>query len=218
MRSQIWKRFREHLSLSLKCGSVFCLFLVSVLVVACGANNTAQVPTSPPVTLTVNLNQTFGSPTPTLPPLSCGAWATESTPGYYPGANVQVYAKFVQNVDGNPQGMNQASAHAIVYWPDGTQLAINERTTSDGLAVFPVPLQASAVGHVTLIEVDFTSADGAKTCSVKDNQRAFFTALTVTPSPTPSPSATGNPFPFPPPGTGVPTFPVPGMTKTPKGG
>ncbi|MGH2508725.1 MAG: hypothetical protein ACRDHZ_15170, partial [Ktedonobacteraceae bacterium] len=82
MRSRIWHGLRAHLSLTLKCGSILFLFLISVLVVACGANNTAQVPGDPPVTVTINLNQTFASPTPTQAPYACGAWATVSTPAY----------------------------------------------------------------------------------------------------------------------------------------
>lgn len=190
MCSRLWQLLRGHLSLVFKCGSVFCLFLVSILIVACGANNTAQVPGSPPVTVTINLNQNFASPTPTLPPYSCGAWATQSTPGYYPGAVVDVYAKYVRNVDGNPVGMDQAQANATVSWPGGGNTVIPEKTTQDGLAVFPVPLQQSAVGHVVLVSVTFTSADGQHTCTVQGSQDAFFTAVIASPTASPSPTGT----------------------------
>lgn len=221
MCSRLLPRLRGRFSLVFKCGSVFCLFLVSILIVACGANNTAQVPGSPPVTVTINLNQSFASPTPTLPPYSCGAWATQSTPAYYPGAVVDVYAKFVQNVDGNPVGMNNAHANATVSWPDGGNTLVPANTTSDGLAVFPIPLQASALNHVVLVSVVFTSADGQHTCKVTGSQDAFFTAIVV--SPTASPSPTGTPTTTPggpggtPTGTGT-ASPPPGppfRTRTP---
>lgn len=193
MRSRIWHALRGRLGLALKCGSVFFLFLVSVLVVACGANNSAQAPGTPVVTVTINLNQIFSSPTPKLAAYSCGAWATESTPVYNPGnpnANVQVYAKFVHNVDGNPVGMDKANARATVFWPNGTTQIINATTTSDGLAVFPVTLQASALNHIVIVTVDFTSADGRQPCHVPPSSAAFFTAIEVSPTASPSPSET----------------------------
>ncbi len=193
MFSRLWHIFRGQPGLFLKSGSVCFLFLVSVLIVACGANSSAQVPGSPPVTVTINLNQTFASPTPPLPPYSCGAWATQSTPAYIPNAIVDVYAKFVHNVNGNPVGMGGAHAVAYVSWPDGTASQIPTTTTSDGLAVFQIPLQPSALNHVVLVAVSFTSADGQHTCSVTQNQRAFFTAISATPTTTPSASPTGSP-------------------------
>ena len=222
MCSRFWHRLRENPGLALKCGSVFSLFLVSVLIVACGANNTAQVPGSPPVTVTINLNQSFASPTPALPPYSCGAWATQSTPAYYPNAIVDVYAKFVQNVNGNPVGMNNAQAQATILWPGGSPTYINKQTTSDGLAVFPIPLQPSALDHVVLVSVAFTSADGQHTCSVTGSQDAFFTAISASPTASPSPGSTSTATP---PGGGGPgdtptstasPSPVPpGKTRTP---
>lgn len=214
MRTRLGYFFQGRIGLFFKCGSLLFLLLVSVLVAACGANNTAQVPGAPPVTVTINLNRIFASPTPPLPPYSCGAWTTEATPGYYQGAVVDVYAKYVQNVNGNPQGMNQATAIASVYWPDGSVVTLPAvHTTSDGLAVFQIPLQPSAVNHVVLVGVSFTSADGSRTCNVSESQRAFFTAQLATPSATAaSASPTTNPFPTP---SGIPTFPVPGPRKSP---
>lgn len=216
MRSQIWNRLREHLGLSLKCGSVLFLFLISVLVVACGATNTAQVPGAPPVTVTINLDQTFSSPTPKLAEYSCGAWVTESTPAYSPTGIVQAFAKFVHNVDGNPVGVGGVGAAATVRWPGGSQTQINATTTSDGLAVFPVPLQAYALNHVVLIDVSFQAPPGGQPCST--TSPAFFTAIEVSPTASPSPSDTPSPS-----GTStctpgvIPTFPpLPGVTVTPK--
>src|SRR6266851_1123336 len=146
MRSRSWNVFRSRLILLLKFGSVGMLFLVSILIVACGSASATAGLGSPAVTLTINLNQNFASPTPTVPPYSCAAWATQSSPAYYDSAVTMVYAKYVQNVNGNPVGVNGATAQATVIWPSGNPTTISETTTSDGLAVFQVPLQSSAVG------------------------------------------------------------------------
>src|SRR5258707_2281922 len=167
------------------------LFLVSILIVACGSASATAGLGSPQVTLTINLNQNFASPTPKLPPYSCAAWATQSSPAYYDNAVAMVYAKYVQNVDGNPVGVNGATAQATVIWPSGNPATISEPTTSDGLAVFQVPLQASAVGHETLVEVTFTSTDG-HTCSVSGSQDAFFVAVAASPTDTSGNNNGGN--------------------------
>lgn len=196
MRSQSWNIFRGRLALGFKFTAIFSLFLVSVLIVACGGNPSSTAGLgSPPPTLTINLNQIFASPTPTLPPYSCGAWVTQTSPAYHPNAVVAVYAKYVQNVNGNPQGMNQAHAQATVLWPAGTSTSFSVTTTQDGLAVFIVPLQASAVGHETLVEVSFTSQDGKHTCNVTGTQDAFFVAVIASPtaSPTGQPGGTTTP-------------------------
>ncbi len=225
MRSQSWNVFRGRLVLLLKFGSVLMLFLVSVLVVACGGTSSTAGLGSPPVTLTINLNQTFGSPTPTLPPYSCAAWATQSSPAYYQNASVMVYAKYVQNVNGNPAGM-LAHAVATVLWPAGAPTVFSVDTTKDGLAVFQVPLQPSAVGKETLVEINFTSSDGQHTCNVTGTQDAFFVAVVASPtaSPSASPSSTGTPgagqTPTGSPGANpdpTPTFGFPRKTPTTKG-
>ena len=202
MRSRSWNVFRGRLILALKFGSVLMLFLVSVLVVACGNTSATAGLGSPPVTLTINLNQTFSSPTPTLPPYSCAAWVTQNSPAYYQNSVIEVYAKYVQNVNGNPAGMSGAHAQATVLWPAGAPTTVAVNTSSDGLAVFPVSLQPDAVGHVVLVEVSFTSLDGQHTCNVSGSQDAFFTPIFV--SPTASPSSTDTPTDTP---TGSPSVP-----------
>ncbi len=209
---------REHLAFTLKCASVLFLLVVSMLIVSCGSSGAAQVPGTPAVTVTINLDQNFASPTPALAAYTCGAWATVTSPGYGPNATVGVYAKFVQNISGNPLGMGNAHATAIVYWPNGTNQNINAVTTSDGLAVFQVPLQAQAVNHIVRVEVDFTSADNQHTCNVVGDEMAYFTPIYASPtaakSPTPSnqpsavPSDTPQPMPSGTPSTsptGTPT-------------
>lgn len=214
MFSRIWNLLREHFSLSLKFGSVLFLFSVSVLIVACGANNSTQAPGAPPVTITINLNQSFASPTPPLAEYSCGAWATQSTPAYSLNGIVGVYAKFVHNVNGNPVGMDKATAQATVRWPDGKQQQMNVATTADGLAVFQVAMQASALNHVVLVDVVFTSADGQHVCNVPEP--AFFTAVVGTA--TPSPGTKPSPQPTSPSATETPGYPFPTPTDTPDTG
>lgn len=198
MRLRLWNGLRGHLGLVLKCGSVLFLFLLSVLVVACGANSTTQAPGDPPVTVTINLNQTFASPTPPLAEYSCGAWATESTPAYNPGAPVEVYAKFVHNVGGNPVGMAGARAHATFLWPGGTPTGVDATTTSDGLAIFTTQMQPGVLNRVVLVDVSFASADG-HACSDDNNNgknnAAFFTPISVSPTAPPPGGGGGNPPP-----------------------
>lgn len=210
MRLRLWNGLRGHLGLVLKCGSVLFLFLLSVLVVACGANSTTQAPGDPPVTVTINLNQTFASPTPPLAEYSCGAWATESTPAYNPGAPVEVYAKFVHNVGGNPVGMVGAHAHATFLWPGGAPTGVDTTTTSDGLAVFNMQMQPGSLNRVVLVDVAFRSADGQHACSDDNNNgknnAAFFTPISV--SPTVPPPGGGGGGGNPPPGFTPPPCPT----------
>src|SRR5579871_4891653 len=129
MQSPQWKYLKKQKSLYFKWGGVFCLFLLSALIGACGNNNQAD-PGNPQVTVTINLNQVDGSPTPTLPDYSCGAWVTNTTPAYNPGSIVNVFGKFVHSVNGNPEGMGGASATATVLWPDGSVDTQSAQTTS----------------------------------------------------------------------------------------
>ncbi len=216
MCSRIWNLVREHFALSIKCSSVLFLFSISILIVACGANNSTAAPGAPPVTVTINLDQTFASPTPPLPPYSCGAWATQTTPSFSSNGLVSVYGKYVQNVSGNPVGMDRAAAVATVNWPGGSATTYNTQTSSDGLAVFQVPLQPEALNHVVLVSITFTSSDGQHTCTVP--QPAFFTAINVSPTPSPTPSSTpGGGQSSPTPTITVTSVSTPAGQKTPGG-
>src|SRR5437588_12291414 len=72
--------------LAIKCGAILFLFLLSALIVACGANATASAGAlgTPQVTVTISLNGQQTS-VPTAPPYSCGAWVTNTSPSYNPG-------------------------------------------------------------------------------------------------------------------------------------
>ncbi len=179
------------LSCSLKIGTVLSLCLLSILVVACGtsSSSTANIGT-PPVTVTIDLNGSNSSPTPTLPEYWCGAWATQTSPPLGTSI-VGVYAKFVHNVKtnpgdpndvGNPQGIAGASAVATVLWPDGTQAQMSGTTGADGLASFPISTanRGDAVNKLTLVTVQFTK-DGIPPCTVDQARAAFFTLVIATP-------------------------------------
>lgn len=168
------------------------LFLLSLLLVACGATQgdtavtTNVAGTNPTTTVTLHIGAAAQSPTPPLPAYTCGAWATNSTPSTKT-TMVGVYALFKQIVNGNPNGVDGATAVATVYWPDGSVLTLSTITTADGLAKFGVPLtNKSAINGVTLITVNFTK-DGVPPCNVKRDRAAFFTVVppAVTPTPTP---------------------------------
>lgn len=181
---------RNTFSLYVKCGSILLLFLFSVLIVSCGSNASGVGLGQPAITVTINLNGS--SPTPALQPYYCTAWVTSTTPGINNGGIVPVYAKFVQMVDGNPQGVDQASAVADVAWADGNTATVNATTTADGLAVFPVSTanRGADIGRFTFVTVTF-SKPGGPSCAVTGNQAAFFVLSYVTPtvpaSPTESP-------------------------------
>src|SRR6266567_4649910 len=141
MRLQFWQQGKVSIShsLHLKCGAIFILFLLSVLIVACGSNASNTNLGQPAVTVTINLDQSNGSPTPPLPEYSCSAWTTNTSPGINT-PTIGVYAKFVHNVNGNPEGVYPASGTATVLWPDGNTVNVSANTTPDGLAVFPVSI------------------------------------------------------------------------------
>ena len=203
-----WKNVFSHLFL-LKIGATLSLFLVSILIVACGTNSASMANSgNPPVTVTIDLNSSVSSPTPALPEYSCGAWATQSSPPYGT-TTVGVYAKFVHNVKtnpsdptdvGNPQGVAGAAAVATVNWPDGTQSQVSGTTGSDGLASFPISTanRSDAINKITLVTVQFTK-DGVPPCTVDQTRAAFFTLVTGS-----TQGGSGSPVVLPTGGTGNP--------------
>jgi hypothetical protein len=195
------------LALYVKCGAIFTLFALSMLVVACGSSGTNTNIDNPAVTVTINLGDN-GSPTPPLPAYSCNAWVTNTTPSVYANA-IAVYAKYTQNVNGNPVGIGGATAQANVLWPDGNNSIVTVQTTSDGLAVLPVSIanRSADMNKIVLVTVQF-SGGGAPACTVGTKQAAFFTLIIASPT-TGSPTAGAtNPA-----GGG----PGPKPTRTPKG-
>ncbi len=188
------QKSRASFGFACKCSTIFIFFLFSILIVACGSSATASNVNlgAPPVTVTINLNGNnfnSSSPTPTLPTYWCGAWATDTSPIL--GTTVGVYAKYTQNVAGNPVGVEGATATATVTWPDGTTSSQTVTTTKDGLAVFYVPTtgQTDALGQITYVTVSF-QASGTPGCQVASTQAAYFTVMVVSPTPTGAPTKT----------------------------
>jgi hypothetical protein len=177
-----------------KCTAVSFLFSISILVIACSNNSTSQLnPGTPIVTVTINLGQNVGSPTPTLSPYYCGGWATDTSPAYTSTSTVSIFGKFTKIIDGNPEGIGGASATATISWPDGTVDTQTTTTTSDGLAVFPVVIKPSAINKLVTITIVFSSPQ--YTCTIP--KAAYFTAILVSPVPskTASPSSSSTPTP-----------------------
>src|SRR5437016_407197 len=168
-QADIHKKKGPAFSLYLKCSAVLVLFFFSVLIVACGGgttnSNTQSNVTNPIVTVTINLGNTNTTPLPTLSPYTCGAWTTNTSPAYNASTEVAVYAKYTQSVNGNPQGVDAATATATIHWGDGTTDTQTINTTSDGLAVFDFNAtnKGTAVGKLTLVTVTFTK-DGTPGC------------------------------------------------------
>ncbi len=204
-------------NLIIKCSAISFLFLISILIVACSANGSSQVdPGTPIATVTIKLGQDIGSPTPPLNAYYCGGWATDTSPPFSSTSTVSVFGKVTQTVtvDGisNPEGVKDATAVAIIKWPDGTTDTMSVTTTSDGLAVFPVAIKASALNKLVTINIQFTSTQNVQ-CTIPS--AAYFTAIMVSPTPTntavPSPTPSGSPTPG---GTVTPTgSPSPTPTK-----
>jgi len=218
MRLQFWQQGKVSIShsLNLKCGAIFLLFLLSVLIVACGSNSSNSNLGQPAATVTINLDQSNSSPTPPLPEYSCSAWTTNTSPGINT-PTIGVYAKFVHNVNGNPQGVYPASGTATVLWPDGNTVNVSANTTSDGLAVFPVSTanRSADLNKIVLVTVAFQGPTGVPPCIVTADRAAFFTLViatgtisgtssptvgttgTVTGTPTPRPTVSPTPCPKP---------------------
>ncbi len=207
MRLHFWKQLKigTCLTLYMKFGAVFLLLSFCVLVVACGNSSSLADPGNPNATATIQFGGGDSSPTPDLPPYTCGAWATETSPALNTTKTVNVYAKYVHNVDGNPVGVGGASATATVHWPDGSADTQTVTTSSDGLAVFSLPPRANALGKLTLVDVTFSKA-GLQNCAVP--QAAYFTLILASPTATVTPSPTGVPTTTPPATT------TPGVTPT----
>src|SRR5436305_13536024 len=183
MRLQFWQHGKTNISysVSLKCGAIFLLFLLSVLIVACGSNASNTQLGQPDVTVTINLDQSNGSPTPPLPEYTCSAWVTNTSPGINT-PTIGVYAKFVHNVNGNPQGVYPASGTATVLWPDGNTVNVSAETTSDGLAIFPVSTanRAADINKIVLVTVPFQGPEGVPPCVVSADRAAYFTLVIAT--------------------------------------
>ncbi|GER86023.1 hypothetical protein KDW_01850 [Dictyobacter vulcani] len=166
------------ISFSLKCGSILLLLLLSTMIVACGANSdTTNAADAPQPVATINLNGSKASPTPAIPPQSCGVWLENASPNFSAGGVIPLYAKFTLNKDGNPQGIAQAGVTFTVHWGDGTAYTAYGTTGSDGLAVASVPMlgHAAAVYHLSLITATFSS--GNVSCAVDDKRPQSFVLI-----------------------------------------
>lgn len=174
--------------LAVKYGAILLLFLLSALVVACGAGATASAGNlgDPQVTVTINLNGQQ-TPVPTAPLYSCGAWVTNTTPSYNPGGKIPVNMKFTHLVNGNPQGVGSATATVTITWADGGTDVTTAYTTSDGLAVayFLIPSDATMLNKNNQVAVSFTAPDGT-TCTVDGTQAAYFTFIQAAPTAKPT--------------------------------
>src|SRR5260370_24488646 len=109
------------LALYVKLSAILFLLCLSILVVACGgSNSTQQDPGTPVVSVTINLGQVIGSPTPPLKDYYCGGWATDTSPPFDQTSVLSVFRKFTHIVDGNPERVRGASARAPINWPYST--------------------------------------------------------------------------------------------------
>jgi hypothetical protein len=177
----------ECASFALKCVATLLLVSLSVVVMACESSNTTSADLeAPQVSVTFSFDNN-ASPIPAVAPYLCGAWTTNTTPAFNPGRQIPVYAHFVQNVNGNPVGVNGANAQATVEWADGGSDTATGTTGSDGLVVFyfTIPNRPDIVNKNNLVTVSFTGPNG-QTCNV-DNQPQPAAYFTLLPGPSPTP-------------------------------
>jgi len=205
----------------MKCGAILFLILLSVLIVSCGGSPTGTGAANlggSVATVTIQIHQ-GGSPTPALPGEWCGTWVTNPTPAYDAKGKVAVYAKFTQNVNGNPVGIGGATVTARVMWNSGVSDPYVATTTSDGLAVFEVSIadKTYAIGTITLVTVTFQKG-GIPDCTVDQDRAAFFTLVHVSPTPTPKNTSTPGQGGVTPTATSTPTPPLGTPSSTPIGG
>jgi len=218
MRQNIWKTTTSP-SLNLKYGTILLLILLGVVVVACGGGATNANLGQPNVTVTINLGQSDRSPTPPLPGYTCSAWVTNTSPGMYNSSTIGVYAKFVHNVNGNPEGVYPAQGMATVLWAEGS-VNITANTTPDGLAIFPVSTanKSADLNKIVLVTVAFQGPQGVPPCNVSVDRAAFFTLVISSPSTSPTAPNRASPTVNPPATvttTDTPTT-IPSLTPVPK--
>ncbi len=192
LQSSEQRQISSSFSFYLKCGAVALLFLLCALIAACSDNSDSQINSGNPLANgTIDLNGSNSSPTPPMPPYLCGAWVTNTSPAFSPDRPISVFAKFVQTNTpqdpGNPVGVNGATGTATIQWPDGSTEMVTAKTTSDGLAVFPIMVKPDAANKIVLVQIIFTK-DGLDPCTVP--QPAYFTPILVSPTPTPTPADT----------------------------
>lgn len=192
LRPSEQRQISYSFSFYLKCGAVALLFLLCALIAACSDNSDSQINSVNPLANgTIDLNGSNSSPTPPMPPYLCGAWVTNTSPAFSPDRPISVFAKFVQTNTpqdpGNPVGVDGATGTATIQWPDGSTEMVTAKTTSDGLAVFPIMVKPDAANKIVLVQIIFTK-DGIDPCTVP--QPAYFTPILVSPTPTPTPADT----------------------------
>ncbi len=113
-------------------------------------------------------------------PYRCEPWPT------------RIFAKYVHNVNGNPEGVYPAQGTATVLWPDGN-VNVTANTTPDGLAIFPVSTanKSADLYKIILVTIAFQGPQGVPPCDVTVDRAAFFTLVIASPTG----SATGSPTP-----------------------
>jgi hypothetical protein len=147
------------------------LLVFSTLISACGAPATAAkataTPTPQPTPTLINKNfQSQLSPIPALPRYTCGAWASNRSPGMY--STITIYAKLTHDV----QGVAGAPATGVVHF-DGYDAPLGSTPISDkgGYVIFYLPLQGRQPHMIpATIDITFTVQGKVVACS-----QAFFT-------------------------------------------
>jgi len=176
---------------------VLLLFLLSIGLVACGPDaNSLPANSNPVPTITIDVSKSQKDiPNSPMNNLQCGAWVTDATPPYLNGqARFGANGRFVQLVNGNPQGVAGATVTATITWGDYMQETQTKTTNADGFVVFELSTanHFNAIGKNSLITMNFNK-DGLGQCKVGDDRPAFFTLTNPTPTQQPSKTPTCTP-------------------------
>jgi len=162
--------------------------LMAVLVSACSAS-LVNDPGSGQPTIALHTPPANLTPTPTAPPYTIGAFASNPTPNV--NDSLTIYVIFHVNDGGTARGAAGASVNLNFHIYNGTPvIQLNglvgaQQTTPDGWAAFPITYTGLTSQQPVLVDVT-VSYQGQQ---ILKRNAAFFTPVQV--SPTPSPTTGG---------------------------
>jgi hypothetical protein len=143
------------------------VFLLGLLMTACGSSATAIKP-QPTVVISKSFQNQL-SPIPSPPAYSCGAWASNNTPG--PGATINIYARIMHNL----KPVSGATASAVAHFQNFDQQLGQQTSDSGGYVTFALSLQGhQPVNIPATVDVTVTNLAGGGTLHCTP---AFFTPV-----------------------------------------
>ncbi len=160
MMKKIMNKFRF-----LALGSVF---LLMVLLAACGTSATAVKP-QPTVVISKSFQSQL-SPIPSPHKYTCGAWSSDNTPG--PNSTINIYARIMNDL----KPVSGVTASAVAHFQTfDQQIGQNQTSDSGGYVTFTLSLQGHQPANVpATVDVTITNLPGGGTLHCSP---AFFTPV-----------------------------------------